>query len=43
VEVPAKADGNAQKNWIAWYQKFSKSLQPNEKIRARRKFEDRAQ
>jgi len=32
VGVPAKADGVAQKNWIAWYQKFSKKLQPDEKI-----------
>jgi transposase len=32
VGVPAKADGEAQKNWIAWYQNFSKKLQPDEKI-----------
>lgn len=32
VGVPAKADGEAQKVWIAWYKKFSKSLQSDEKI-----------
>jgi DDE superfamily endonuclease len=32
VGVPAKADGEAQKAWIAWYEKFKKSLQDNEKI-----------
>lgn len=32
VGVPAKADGEAQKAWIVWYEKFKKSLQDNEKI-----------
>jgi transposase len=32
VGVPAKADGEAQKAWIVWYEKFKKSLQGNEKI-----------
>ena len=32
VGVPAKADGEAQKAWIMWYEKFKKSLQDNEKI-----------
>jgi transposase len=32
VGVPAKADGDAQKDWIADYKKFSKSLQKNEKL-----------
>jgi transposase len=30
--VPAKADGEAQKAWIAWYENFKKSLQDHEKI-----------
>lgn len=30
--VPAKADGEAQKAWIAWYEKFKNSLRDNEKI-----------
>lgn len=30
--VPAKADGEAQKAWIAWYKKFKNSLRDNEKI-----------
>jgi len=30
--VPAKADGDAQKAWIAWYEEFKNSLQDNEKI-----------
>jgi transposase len=30
--VPAKADGEAQKAWIAWYEKFKNSLQDNEKL-----------
>ena len=32
VGVPAKADGEAQKAWIAWYEKFKKSLRDNEKL-----------
>ena len=32
VGVPAKADGDAQKAWIAWYENLKKSLQDNEKI-----------
>jgi transposase len=32
VGVPAKADGDAQAAWIAWYEKFKTSLQANEKI-----------
>jgi transposase len=32
VGVPAKADGEAQAAWIAWYEKFKNSLQANEKI-----------
>jgi transposase len=32
VGGPAKADGEAQKAWIAWYEKFKKSLRDNEKI-----------
>ena len=32
VGVPARADGEAQKAWIAWYEKFKKSLRDNEKI-----------
>jgi transposase len=30
--VPAKADGEAQKKWIAWYREFKKSLKANEKL-----------
>lgn len=30
--VPAKADGEAQKRWITWYEALKKSLQDNEKI-----------
>jgi transposase len=30
--VPAKADGEAQKKWISWYEEFKNSLQDNEKI-----------
>ena len=32
VGVPAKADGEAQKAWIAWYERLKKSLPDNEKI-----------
>jgi len=32
VGVPAKADGEAQKAWLVWYEKFKKSLRCNEKI-----------
>jgi transposase len=32
VGVPAKADGEAQAVWIAWYENFKNSLQANEKI-----------
>jgi transposase len=32
VGVPAKANGEAQKDWIAWYEKFNNSLQHDEKI-----------
>lgn len=32
VGVPARADGEAQKAWIAWSEKFKKSLRDNEKI-----------
>jgi transposase len=32
VGVPAKADGEAQKAWIAWYENLKKSLQDNAKI-----------
>jgi transposase len=32
VGVPAKADGEAQKKWIAWYEALKKSLPDNEKI-----------
>ena len=32
VGVPAKANGEAQKQWIAWYEKLKKSLRDNEKI-----------
>jgi len=32
VGVPAKADGEAQKAWITWYEKLKNSLRDNEKI-----------
>jgi len=32
VGVPAKANGEAQKTWIAWYEKLKNSLMDNEKI-----------
>jgi hypothetical protein len=32
VGVPAKADGEAQKAWIVWYEMFKKSLPDYEKI-----------
>jgi len=32
VGVPAKADGDAQAAWIAWYEKFNNALPANEKI-----------
>jgi transposase len=32
VGVPAKADGEAQRTWIAWYEGLKKSLRDNEKI-----------
>lgn len=32
VGIPAKADGEKQKAWIAWYEKLKNSLRDNEKI-----------